>query len=440
MKQVFSSIPARGWAVLALCAIAGLAQAFGFDFHVGAVAGAAGVAGGLLMTGEIDGAAIMKALDGVERNIETMSKKATEDIANLGKVSADTKSAIDSLGTEQRVLADRLLQIEQKGAQQRDVAPVDESLGKQFTKSSRYEEFLKEGGRLKIRVDLKNTVTNAVANTFSQRRPEIIQGAFREFTLEDLMTVIPSESDSIQWTRENVFSNAAAEVAEGITRPESSITFTPKVMAMSTVGHVIKITNQLAKDNVAMAAYINLRMEYGVNLRFENQLIIGNGESPNISGLANPGNFVAHGYTAASLQGLGLKNNRFDVVGKTIGDCAAADSPASVVIVNTVDWWTMRLATNAAGEYILGKPGENVVPMLFGLPVVASNAMPVGKFWTGPLRVAATLWRREGVSVELSDSDGDNFQKGLVTVRAERRGALTVEKPYACRFGDLVPQ
>jgi hypothetical protein len=65
--------------------------------------------------------------------------------------------------------------------------------------------------------------------------------------------------------------------------------------------------------------------------------------------------------------------------------------------------------------------------------------MPVGKFWTGPLRIAATLWRREGVAIDLSDSDGDNFQNGLVTVRAERRGALTVEKPYACRYGDLKP-
>jgi HK97 family phage major capsid protein len=435
MKR-FINIPARGWALLALALVAGVAQAFGFEIQPEA---AAGLAGAIFLTGEVDGTAVMKALDGVEANIKAMSEKATAEIAALGQVSKDTKTAIDNLGTQQRELADRLLQVEQKGAQQPDAPPADETLGAQFIKSTSFDSFQKSGGRIKVRADLKNTVTNAVANTFSQRRPEIVQAAFRVFTLEDLMTIIPTEADAIQWTRENVFTNAAAEVVEGGQRQQSSITFTPGVMAMSTVGHVIKITRQLAMDNAAMAAYINLRMEYGVNLRFENQLVIGNGATPNISGLANAGNYVPHGYTAASLAALGLKNNRFDVIGKTLGDCAAADSPADVIIVNTVDWWTRRLAKNDAGEYILGKPGENVVPMLFGLPVVASNAMPVGKFWAGPLRIASTLWRREGVAIDLSDSDGDNIHNGQVTVRAERRGALTVEKPYACRFGDLVP-
>lgn len=441
MKRIIANIPARGWAALALCFIAGVAQACGVDIASFGVAhgAAAGLAGALLITGEIDGTGIMKALDRVESKMSEMSDKATAEIKDLGKVTSETKSALDNIGIEQRTLADRLLLLEQKGAQQPDAPPVDDTLGAQFTKSAKFDEFRKADGRIKIRVELKNTVSNAVANTYSQRRPDIVQGAFRVFTLEDLMTAIPTDSPSIQWTRESVFINAAAEVAEGGQRQQSSITFTPEVMAVSTVGHIIKITSQLAKDNAAMAAYINLRMEYGVNLKFENQLIIGNGATPNIKGLAHVDNYIPHGYTAASLAGLGLRNNRFDVIGKAIGDCAAADSPADVIIVNTVDWWTMRLAKNDNGEYILGKPGDNVVPMLFGLPVVASNAMPVGKFWVGPLRIAATLWRREGVSIDLSDSDGDNFQNGLVTVRAERRGALTVEKPYACRFGDLVP-
>ncbi len=52
---------------------------------------------------------------------------------------------------------------------------------------------------------------------------------------------------------------------------------------------------------------------------------------------------------------------------------------------------------------------------------------------------AATVHNREGVAVELSESDGDNFTNNLVTVRAERRLALTVEKPAAIIGGDLTP-
>ncbi len=437
MKRALFNIPLRGWAILALTMVAGVAQAFGFDIQPDTAA--AGLAGAMLITGEIDGTAIMKALDGVEKNMEVMSQKATADIANLGKVSADTKTAIDNLGVEQRVLADRLLQIEQKGAQQPDAAPVDESFGAQFTKSAPFDAFLKNDGRMKARFEVKNTVTNAVANTFSERRPAIIEGAFRVFTLEDLMAKLPTQANAIDWIRENVFTNAAAETAEGGAKPQSSITFTPGTMPISTIAHWVRISRQLAMDNAALAAYINRRMIYGVNLRAENQIIAGNGANPNISGLTNAGNFTAHGYTAASLVALDLQNNRFDLIGKMIGDCAASDNPADVILLNTVDWWTLRLAKDNTGRYLLGDPGSNVVPTLFGLPVVASSAMPAGKVWVGSLQQAATLWYREGVAIDLSDSDGDNFTSNLITVRAERRLAVTVEKPAACRYGDLKP-
>jgi HK97 family phage major capsid protein len=206
------------------------------------------------------------------------------------------------------------------------------------------------------------------------------------------------------------------------------------------VGHFIKITRQLAMDNAALAAFINRRMVYGANLRVENQIVAGNGTNPNLSGLTNAGNFTAHGYSAASLTAAGLSpTNRFDLIGKMIGDCALSDYPADVVILNTADWWTMRLAKDGQGRYLLGDPGSNVVPALFGRPVVASNAMVAGKVWVGSLSQAATLHNREGIALDLSDSDENNFQLGLVTVRAMRRLALTVEKPAAARYGDLVP-
>lgn len=383
--------------------------------------------------------AIMMALDKIEQKIAAVSEKAAGEMTDLGKVSTETKTAIETLGVEQRTLADRLLIIEQKASAQEDAPAADETVGGQFTKHAAYDLFVKADGRIKTRIEVKNTVTNVIANTFSERRPNLVEGAFRVFTIEDLLTKIPTSANAIDWVRENVFTNAAAETAEGATKPQSSITFVPGTMAVSTIAHWIKITRQLAMDNAAMAAYINRRMIYGVNLRVENQIVSGNGVSPNINGLTNAGNFTPHGYTAALLTGLGLLNNRFDLIGKMIGDCALADYPAEAIVLNTADWWTLRLSKDDNGRYILGDPGSAVPPTLFGLPVVASNAMVAGRVWVGSLSQAATLWIREGVAVDLSDSDGDNFINNLVTIRAERRAALTVEKPSAARYGELVP-
>ena len=382
---------------------------------------------------------IMKAIDSVEAKITDISTKASAEIASLGKVSADTKTALDNIGIEQRTLADRLLAIEQKRSAENDLPKQEDGFGEQFVKNTGFENFVKADARGRVRLELKNTVTNTIGNTYSERRPGLVEGAFRLFTIEDLLTKIPTDAPTIDWVRENVFTNAAAETAEGAQKPQSSITFTTGTMPISTVAHWIKITRQLAKDNAALAAYINRRMVYGVNLRVENQLLVGNGVAPNINGLLNTGNFTAHSYTAASLTAAGLTNNRFDLIGAAMGDAALADYPADTVIMNTGDWWKLRMAKDSQGRYLLGEPGSAAVPQLFGASIVASNAMTAGQVWVGNLAQAATLWIREGVVVEMSDSDENNFQLNLITIRAERRLALTVEKPAAARYGALVP-
>lgn len=423
--------------VLATAALT--AQAFGVDLAAFTAQHADVVMGlSMLMVGDIT--LIMKSLEKVEQNLTAMALKAEGESKTLGKVSEDTKTAIDNIGITQRELADRLLQIEQKHTASKDDKPADDSMGLQFTKSAIYDSFVKADAKGRARFEVKNTVTNAIANTFSERRPGIVEGAFRVFTIEDLLTSIPTTAPSIDWIRENVFTNAAAETAEGAAKPQSSITFTPGTMPVSTVAHWIKITRQLAMDNAALAAYINRRMIYGVNLRVENQLVAGNGTAPNLNGFTNTGNFTPHGYTAASLTALGLSpSNRFDLIGKMMGDAALADYPADAVVLNTGDWWTMRLTKDSQGRYLLGDPGSSVAPALFGRPVAASNAMTADTVWVGSLAQAATLHNREGVTVEMSDSDENNFQLNLVTIRAERRLALTVEKPAAARYGDLTP-
>lgn len=381
---------------------------------------------------------LLKAVEGIETKLAAMSAKAEGEFKTLGKVSEDTKTALDNMGKEQLALAERILSLEQKGVMNQPEQKADETWGAQFVKSASFESF-KAGGAQRARVEVKNTVTNTVGNTFSDRRPGIVGGAFRVLTLEDLLTSLPTSSSSVDYVRENVFTNAAAETAEGAAKPESSVTTTLESKPVATVAHWIKISKQLASDNAMLAAYINTRMVYGVNLRVENQIIAGNGTAPNMEGFTKSGNFTAHGYTAASLTALGLLNNRFDLIGKMIGDCVGADYPADAIVLNPADWWTMRLAKDSQNRYILGDPGSSVAPALFGVPVVASNAMTADTVMVASLRNAATFYNREGVVVDLSESDSDNFTKNLVTIRAERRCLLAVERPAAVRYGDLTP-
>lgn len=382
---------------------------------------------------------VMKQLDGIEKKMQEFSDKADAEIKDVGKIAKDTQTALDNLGIKQRELADEILAIKQRGGASGQEEKADESWGAQFVKSESYQAFQKNEQK-HASFEVKNTVTNTVGNTFSDRRAGVVGGAFRIFTLEQLLNTLPTTSNAVDYVRENVFTNNAAETAEGSSKPESSITTTLVSEPVATIAHWLKISKQLAADNAALAAYINTRLIYGVNLRVENQIINGNGTSPNMSGFTKSGNFTAHGYTAAALTALGLSaTNRFDVIGKTLGDCQAADYPADAIILNPADWWTMRLTKDSQGRYILGDPGMNVPPALFGIPVVASNAITADNFMVASLSQAATFYNREAVTIDMSPSDSDNFTKNLITVLAERRCLLAVERPAAVRYGDLTP-
>jgi HK97 family phage major capsid protein len=386
-------------------------------------------------------APVMKALDTIEAQIKSQSEKADAELKALGKVSKDTETALDNIGIKQRELADRLLLLEQKGTAQQDADTKQESWGDQLIKSDEYKgkvNLISANRQFgSIGLEVKNTLTGSDATVAPDRKPGIVPGATPLLTLESLIPSLPTSSNAIEFTKENVFTNNAAEAAEGAAKAESAITWTLVPMPISTVAHWIKISRQLAADNTALAAYVNNRMRYGVDRRVETQLAVGDGNAPNISGVFDSGNYTAHGYLSGAL---GSTLAKFVLIRKVIGDLKVAGYVADAILLNPADWATMEteLLTTAAGQ-VPFKYDDAGRPRLFGLPVVESVGVTADTFAVGAFSQAATIHNREGVVVELSDSDSDNFTKNLVTIRAERRLALAVEIPAAIRGGDLTP-
>ncbi len=382
--------------------------------------------------------AILKALDGIEAKLKAFSDKADGEAKTVGQISADTKTALDAIGTQQRELADRLNSIEQKATAQPEQKGIS-SWGEQFIKSANYGAFA--GGNLnKLRVEVKNTLTGSDTNVAPQRNAGIVGGAFLPFAMEALLPSTTTSSNAIEFTKEASFTNSAAEAAEGAQKAESALTWSLVNMPVSTVAHWIKISKQLAADAPALAAYVNTRMRYGVNQKVDTQLVVGDGTAPNISGTYDTGNFTAHGYSNATIAAISTTFKKLVLIRKVIADLYAAGYPADAIVLNPADWATIEieLFTTAAGQtlYSVNDAGQ---ARLFGLPVIQAIGMAADTFQVGRFSEAYMIYNREGVVVEMSDSDGDNFQKNLVTLRAERRLALATEKPAAVRGGDLSP-
>lgn len=378
---------------------------------------------------------VTKALENIEAQLAAFSTKADTE-AKLGEVSAETKAAIENFGIKQREFADQLVLIKQRGTAPAAEGEKIETWGEQFVKNARYADFA--GGHLnKLRVEVKNTLTGADATVAPDRKPGVVSGAFLPFSMESLIPATTTTSNAIEFTKEASFTNSAAEAAEGASKGESALTWSLVNMPVSTVAHWIKISKQLASDNTALAAYVNTRMAYGVNQKVDVQLVVGDGTAPNISGTYDAGNYTAHGYANAAL---GSTLKKLVLIRKIMADLYAAGYPADAIVLNPADWATIEieLFTTAAGQtlYNVSSSGQ---PYLFGLPVIQSIGMAADTFQVGAFKQAYMIHNREGVVVEMSDSDSDNFTKNLITLRAERRLALATEKPAAVRGGDLTP-
>jgi HK97 family phage major capsid protein len=370
----------------------------------------------------------------------TIEQKQKEIDAQLQTAGTESKSAVEKaekLANELKSIGDRMLEIEQKQVEQVKMGKeAPKSLGEMFATSDEFKSFV-EGRTSKARVELKNTITgqsgSPLANDSTiiapQRQVGIVPGAFRTLRVRDILPSGVTNSNLVEYTRELAFTNNAAETAEAATKPESALTFELAEAPVKTVAHWLKLSKQVMDDAPALASYVDTRLRYGVELRIDQQLLNGNGTGQNIAGMTKSGNFTA--FTPVS------GDNAIDSINKAIYAVQLADFAPTAIVLNPADWGAIERTKSTTGEYEF-MPNQALGAVLWGLPVVVTNTMTQGKFMVGAMDIAYQVWNRQGVTVEMSEADDTNFQKNLVTVRAEARMALAIYRPASVQYGDLV--
>lgn len=377
--------------------------------------------------------------DQLNQVVEAIEKKQSEIDSMLKSAGAESKSAVEAAekaAKELKAMGDRLLEIEQKQAEGiKKGYEMPKSLGESFASSEEFKAFV-EGRTSKARLEVKNTITgqsgSPAANSDTivapQRQVGIVSGAFRTLRIRDVMPSGTTSSNLVEYTRELAFTNSAAETAEGATKPEAALTFELVSAPVKTIAHWLKLSKQVMDDAPALASYVDTRLRYGVDLRIDQQLLNGNGTGQNIGGLAKAGNHTA--FTPSS------GDNAIDSINRAIYAVAAADYNATAIILNPADWGAIERTKTNDDAYVFGAP-QKLAPTLWGLPVIATNTMTAGKFMVGAFDMAAQVWNRQGTVVEMSEADDTNFQKNLVTVRAEARLALAIYRPASIQYGNL---
>jgi len=375
--------------------------------------------------------------------IQAATDQANGELKTLGEVSTETKSQIDAITKQYDELYERVQTVEQKGAAVSNVSQVS-TLGGDFIKSDAFIA-MQEGKTGRARMEVKTAIINATG----QNQPLVqsdrdMSGVYttpnRNLRIRDMLSSRPTGSNLVEFTRENAFTNNAGptvsgspEAYENVTKPESAITFTLVNEPVITLAHFIPASEQVLSDSPMLESHINGRLMYGLKLKEETQLLTGTGSNHQLNGLVTQ----ATAYTLRSPQ----LTNEMDIIRDAIRQAQASEYMPDFLVLNPSDWYDIEIVKtgNTATDirYVVGDPrGGAMVPNLWGLPIVLTNSISSGTFLLGSSGAAEIADRQQAV-VEASREDSTNFQKNMVTIRAEERLALCVFRTEAFVTGSL---
>lgn len=264
------------------------------------------------------------------------------------------------------------------------------------------------------------------------RIPGIVTPYQRELRLRDVINVAQTASNSVEWPREVGYTNNSRPVTETTTIPTSDLTFNLVTSPVRTISHIFKLSRQILDDAPGLAAYINVRGTYELGLTEKSQILSGNGTNQNLSGILPQSTAFAPPFTVDN-------ETAIDRILEAISQAEDAEIPVNAVVLNKRDWRKITAVKSTTAKYISDQsPFGLTDPRLWGVQVVATNAMPAGEFLAGAFQAGATIFDRMGVEVLLSTENSDDFERGMCTVRILSRLALAVFRPESFVSGDLV--
>lgn len=268
----------------------------------------------------------------------------------------------------------------------------------------------------------------------------LVDFPFRELTLKDVITILRTTSDLIEFPQVTGYTSNAAATAEATTtptsfqqagnglKPQSSMLLAKVTAAVRTIAHWIPVTRRALSDAPQIEGLIDNFLRIGLELALESEMITGNGTGEHFLGLDNTPNITLQAFDTDIKKTVRKGITKARVVGRA--------QRINAIVMNPYDWETQDLDQDNEHRYYMGGPIVLGQKRLWGQTVVESEAVYQGTCYLGDLK-QAVLWDREQATVRMSDGVEDYFVRNLVAILAELRAAFGVFRPPAIVRCDL---
>jgi len=259
----------------------------------------------------------------------------------------------------------------------------------------------------------------------------------RPRSVMELVNVLPTISDTVEYVRMVTRTNNAAVVPEftggnfGL-KPESTITFDKISAAVKTIATWVGASRQILQDAPRLRGTIDTELQYMVEITLEDQILNGDGTGSNFLGILNTSGIqtrVMHAATPVGRDQL-TTDTRADTLRRAITDIRLAFYQPDAIVLNPADAEKIELSKATTNEYINTQfqVFDPVAQRLWRVPVVETPAITSNTALVGAFRMGATLWDRLATEIRVGEPN-DYFLRNAVAILAELRAAFGVPRP-----------
>lgn len=280
---------------------------------------------------------------------------------------------------------------------------------------------------------------------------EIIALGVNRLTIMDVIASGTIGTGSYKYARENGFGTIdgvavaagsggelgmprAKSVGERGVKPNWEPDLSTETANVAKVAITTKVPDEFLADFPSAMSYIDQRLPFMVDTETEFQILYGDGLNNNLKGIFSTAGVQTRAVTVTddSTKAASIRQGLTDV---QVGSQFEPD----FIGFHPYDWETASLLKDTTGRFLAGGPYYipfttgvyQEVYTFWGKRVVVSTAIKYGKPIAGAGKLGAQALIREGMRIEMTNSNEDDFKRNLICLRAEHRLALPVYRPVA---------
>ena len=273
-----------------------------------------------------------------------------------------------------------------------------------------------------------------------QLQAGVVETLYQPPTVADIIPSGQTNSPIVRYVTESTtVVNAAAGVAAGSAKPESTLDFVQVDEPVKKIATLLPVQDEMLEDAAQIQSYINNRLSLFIRLQEDVQILRGGGTN-DLTGIVGRSGVNTLGTAAA---GTIPAEHVFKAANGVRGSSYL--NPDTLVI-NPTSWQTLRLAKDSSGQYLGGgpwygqlrKPGSRI-----GQQVLHRREL-LGPERCGDIGPRVGHRGRRGVPERerrFSGAQGSRWRRrtrtpptspsNMTAIRAEERLALAVYRPSA---------